>query len=176
MIFVVVRWSKYLFLIYTLGIFAFSIRLYFVNNIPAILPLSLVYMMCSYYFYSLFQEELNGAIYIPNYEETDINPVFNKQLKVKITKSGKEYNAYLVNWDEGSLFAYLGTLDKLRGRVGISIEIDSTHFSFEGKVVTAYNKGYGIKVIPSREKTHFDWNQFFEVITDRGYNLVAKEF
>lgn len=171
----VLRWSRFFFLIYSMGIFLYALRIYFTNDSSVVLPLSLIYMMVSYYFYILFSEELLGAIYRPQYEIADINPVKNRKLRLKIKYKGGEVDGHIINWDEGNVFFYTGNDLKLRGVVGLNLMLDGVNFSFEGKIVTAYNKGYGVRIIDNSSSESFNWNELYKILSDRGYGHLAKD-
>lgn len=173
-IFFLLKWSRYLFLVFCTGVFLYSIRVYFLSSSAAILPLSLIYMMCAYYFYTLFSEELKGALYLPNFVARDINPVPNKKLKILLRKNDNSLIGYLLNWDSRNVFVYLNDQIKLRGKVNLEMHLDGSVFCFEGKIVTAYNKGYGIKVTDSASGV-YGWEDLYQILLDRGYNQQTKE-
>jgi len=52
----------------------------------------------------------------------------------------------------------------------LRLKFENETFEEYGKIVSSYDKGYGLKFIKTKnEKTSWGWRDFYTIIRDRGY-------
>lgn len=124
-----------------------------------------LYMMIAFYFYQLWEEEVNLSCHNPNYTPNDID----NSVLVDITCQVNDQSGLLKNWDDISCFIQFPMPVQFFGEVLIEVKIDDTIFPIRAKVVsrTIDQKGYGLIIRENTSETRFNWSNFQELLHDR---------
>lgn len=166
--------SKLLFILYCLIISIDSIIIFFSRFDKLVLALLFVFILTSVCFAVSLILELEEAIYHPGFYKMDLdkNPLLELNVSVE-TKTGKKFSGKLTNWDCVSCFVLLDkNLDSYRGKLTILIEFEGRIFNERGSIYSLYDGGIGIKFMNNAKSINddiYNWNDFFTVISDRGY-------
>ena len=165
------RLARYLFIVYSIGIIFLSIQAFAQSFDKVTLVLNFVYILLSYYFYIFFASELERALYHPKFISNAIGAKCEYDIPLSLESSNVKTNGRLSNWDEDSCFVFIDGDGKLpRGKVALSMVFEGQTFAFSGSVRTKVRQGVGIR-IESKKKEMFDWSDFYEIISNRGYRL-----
>ena len=175
MIFLAKRFSKIMILIFFGIVSSYNLATYFIIFDKIILLFSFIHLIASIYFFVLWHQELEIVVYWPGFYTNDIGPKNSYDIPVTVTskKLGTEMSAVLTNWGEFECFILMKDGEDLpRGKVIMNISYENCNFSQEGRVVTSYGGGVGIKLegVNKNEFSGDGWRDFFTIISHRGYS------
>lgn len=134
-----------------------------------ILILTSFYLVLTYFTFLLWNRELKEAAYQPNYFENSIYKKSHHQLPTVLNSPSGRWEGYLTNWDEEGCFFYSDEGVKGSGTVELNMEYEDIAFKCNGKIITRYGKGVGIKVLRSAQNDQPGWNDFYDIISSRGF-------
>lgn len=163
--------AKYFFAIYSIGIIFLSIQTFIQSFDKIILVLNFIYILLAYYSCMFFASELERALYHPGFVNNSIGAKCEYDLPISLESSKFKAVGRLSNWDKDSCFVFIEGDGKLpRGRATLSTVFEGQTFTFQGVVRTKVGQGVGIR-IKSKKKEMFDWSDFYEIISNRGFRL-----
>ncbi len=134
-----------------------------------ILILTSFYLVLTYFTFLLWNREMKEAAYQPNYYENSIYKKSHYQLPTVLNSPSGRSEGYLTNWDEEGCFFYSEDGVKGQGIVELNMEYEDIAFKCNGKIITRYGNGVGIKVLRSAQNDQPGWNDFYDIISSRGY-------
>ncbi|MFZ4712837.1 MAG: hypothetical protein ACOYL6_03945 [Bacteriovoracaceae bacterium] len=160
------------FLLFYMGlIWAGAFWILYLSHLDKVL-LGLIFfeVLISFYFYLLWNEELNLACHNPDFTLYDLDPESFHQIQASLIVKDSRCEAILSNWDDQSCFVKLVNPISLTGEVKLEIVYDGQNFEESGKIVSEYGdfKGVGIKWNLKQQTDKFNWKNFYEVIYERG--------
>lgn len=128
-----------------------------------------LYILLSFYFYLLWDDELSLACYNPNFSIYDIDQSILMSLELQIIPlRGDPVKAQLRNWDERSIFVELPS--PIEGPVSIELKFENRVFKTKGLVITQYNNYHGVGIRLLHKATNqFSWLSCFDILHDRGF-------
>lgn len=128
-----------------------------------------LYILLSFYFYLLWDDELSLACYNPNFSVYDIDQSILLTINLTIIPfKGEPVLVKLRNWDERSIF--VETDVAFDGPVSIELKFEDRVFKAKGNVITQYDNynGLGIRLI-TKSTNQFSWALCFDILHDRGF-------
>ena len=131
------------------------------------------YACISYFFITFWKIEMDEPFYVPGYSKNDVERRYNERFPVRLEVGGKEKIGSIVNAGKKGCYVRLEGHEEIKQASNVKLKIDFSDYQFEsvGRVVSTYsNDGVGIKVANDEEETELgNWNDFFEIINDRGF-------
>ena len=165
--------SKILLFLFCIIITVMTFNIFLESYDKFILIYNFIYLLSSYYFYSLLTLEMKEAVYEPGYRSNQIGD--RRSYNIKVTIEGKAFKTLegkITNWNKGSCFIALDEKPQsISGKVNIVFEYENREFEQVGQVVTSYENGFGIKFIEVENSAKHDWSSFYAIIHDRGYSI-----
>lgn len=128
-----------------------------------------LYILLSFYFYLLWDDEISLACYNPNFSVFDIDQSVLLSIPVSIIPlKGQPILVKLRNWDERSIF--VESTASIDGPVSIEIKFEERVFKAKGIVITQYDNYHGIGIRLIHKATNqFSWALCFDILHDRGF-------
>lgn len=162
--------SKLFLAVYLLSAFGITFPLFIYEFEKDLLFLNFIFLISGFYFWIFWKLELNEASYVPRFELNELNIQPDQRIPVKIKQVQKQYKAILTNWDSNSCFVILEqSWEEISGSLTVELNFEGQVFENEGKVVSSYGPGVGIKFTPRENSGSLNWNHFYDIINDRGY-------
>ena len=143
--------------------------LYQANLDKTLLLFVFLYILLSFYFYLLWDDEISLACYNPNFSFYDIDQSVLLSINLSIVPlKGKSVVVKLRNWDERSVF--VETDKKISGPVSIELKFEERIFKAKGIVITQYDgyHGVGIRLL-NKATNQFSWPMLFDILHSRGF-------
>lgn len=129
------------------------------------------YVILSFIVYLLWEQELMSALFLPGYKSNYIYSKSEYNIPVTVSSPDGTFKGFLTNWDAQSCFIETEAL-KVKGKeLDIVVNFESLEFHFKGTLTTRYGSGLGVVIKEKTEKdgSRLDWNQFYDIISSRGY-------
>lgn len=128
-----------------------------------------LYILLSFYFYLLWDDELSLACYNPNFTVYDIDQSILLTLNLTIIPlKGEPVIVKLRNWDERSIFVEAPT--RIEGSVSVELMFEERIFKANGIVITQYDNYQGIGIrLTNKASSQFSWALCFDILHDRGF-------
>lgn len=162
--------SKIFLAAYLLSALGVTFPLFIYGFEKDLLFLNFIFLVSGFYFWIFWKLELAEATYNPKFELNELDPYPSQKLPLKIIQGEKQYKALLTNWDESSCFVILEqSWEELRGVVKVEIYFEGQVFEAQGIIVSLYGPGLGIKLISRENIEPLNWQQFYDIINDRGF-------
>lgn len=162
--------SKILLAVYLLSAFGVTFPLFVYSFEKDLLFLNFIFLISGFYFWIFWKLELSEASYNPRFELNQLNIQPDQRIPVKIHQGEKQYKAILTNWDGNSCFMILEqSWEELSGEISVELNYEGQVFQNHGKVVSTYGPGIGVKFIPRENSDSLNWQQFYDIISDRGF-------
>lgn len=167
------RVSRLFLSIFCISVVSITFIIFLESYDKFILIYNFIYLLSSYYFYSLFTLEMKEAFYEPGYKLSEIGNRKPYEFKVFIEdKSQTKFEGYISNWNNSSCFIGLNKKGPIiNGEVKVIFEYANRKFEQSGQVVTRYENGYGVKFLEVENSTKHNWESFYAIIHDRGYSI-----
>jgi hypothetical protein len=188
------RPSKGLFVFIFLMLFNLYLLLetIFKNQSKVVVVFLVLWAICFYYFYILFQKEIESAKYTPGFELSLIFRLPENIFEIEmISQNGQAFYGFLTNWSPDQCFIYIPNFKgKLRGRVTVKCHFHNNIFSWQGYVAVKTQEGVGLQVIVDQKNQRkkensdlifseifkqkemsvslFDWDSLYSIIENRG--------
>lgn len=164
--------AKYLSIIYALYITVCSTMVFIQDFNKIILVLAFSYILISYYFYLLLKSELEQALYKAGFNRHLINNGCEYDLPVSLKTKDKQTSGRLSNWDEKSCFVAIDeNAPSLKNDVQLTVMFEGKEFVTHGTINTHIHRGVGIQLKQNAQVEYLGWNEFYDIIKDRGYRL-----
>ena len=162
--------------IFFLGIFFLVVFLktfifYFNETNKLILVFVFAYLVIASNFFLFWKLDLKSAVYHPLFKSRMIGPNSFYNLFAHMTGIQNEAWVTLTNWDESSCFVHCheGQVFK-REEVVLSFEFEGRTFYQRGRVMTAYEEGFGVNFLfNQRTLSGLEWIDYYDIIFDRGF-------
>ena len=164
--------SRFFFLAFQFLIIGQSLMMFIETFDKVILVLNFVYILSAYYFYLFWNLEMSEAFYKPFFHKASIGRVVSQNLPVEVRSEGISLDGKISNWDHSGLFVHLDDHAKLlSGKVLLKIKFEDLDFSNTAQVISRYGNGVGLRILPT-SKEGLSWDQFYDIIDDRGLRPV----
>lgn len=162
--------SKILLAVYLLAAFGVTFPLFVYSFEKDLLFLNFIFLVSGFYFWIFWKLELSEASYNPRFELNQLNIQPDQRIPVRIKQGEKQYKAILTNWDGNSCFMILEqSWEELFGEISIELKYEGQVFQNQGKVVSTYGPGIGVKFSIRENSDSLNWQQFYDIISDRGF-------
>lgn len=166
------NWFKYLewfFIFFALTILWPSIDFAVSHYDKVVLLSGFIYAVFSIFLFFIIKNEKQKALYLPSYFYNQIGKRTFYPLRVSLHLPDKTIEGDLTNWDESSCFVSFDEDVQLKGTVILQMTFDDVLFGQKAVVTTQYDsRGYGFVFKPDKKEIP-GWDEFFSIISDRGY-------
>ena len=157
-------------------IISYSLYLFYLSNQKSIIFLSFSYVVLGYYFFFLWHQEINRAIYhVGFYENSLRNIKENHFLEASLIAGEKIIEGRITNWDEQGGFFLFGEAqkNKIVGPVELEVTFESRKFRESGIIMTGNDRGCGIIFdLKNSSLISLGWKMFCNIIDSRGYDRI----
>lgn len=140
-----------------------------------ILFLLFSYVVISYYFYQIWDEELREPYYNPNYSTKNLFSPMLYEIKTNLSFGDKQYKATLTNWNQNSAFVFfedseVASIAKDTGL--LSIEFKGALFSQKVRLISKSStlNGIGVKFEVRDEENELKWSDLISIYNDLGFS------
>ncbi len=159
-------------------IYSMSIALVDFNKV--ILIMDFFFLVTAYYLMMVFSGEISSASYNPLYVKSTIGRRSEYDLPCSVKLATQEIHGTLTNWDEQGCFISLEVNDSLLPNLEPTLEvetrIDDIHFNQNGRIVTSFEGGIGIRfsINTKLSSEGYNWSEYFKIIDHRGFTPRSK--
>tara|TARA_R110002072_G_scaffold288917_1_gene455377 strand:- start:49313 stop:50020 length:708 start_codon:yes stop_codon:yes gene_type:complete len=164
--------AKLCFWISSLYILYIGTSIFYETFDKPILILTSLFLVLSYFTYLVWDKELKEAAYSPKFNLNSIYKKSHYTLPTVLNAPFGRCEGYLTNWDSEGCFFYSENENIGSGNVELVINYENIEFKTLGKVITRYGNGVGVRIKPSKDSSSPDWNDFYDIISSRGYGAV----
>jgi hypothetical protein len=141
-----------------------------------ILVLNFIYVVFAFYYYVVWELEVELACFNPNFTRFDLVKAKRFPLEVTLTcdeENATSANVHLTNIDEQSCFVLLSEKSEVKlspkKKYLLELNFDGVKFSSLAEVVSHYDCGYGL--VFEKRKSEIDrpaWSDLYQVCLERG--------
>lgn len=124
---------------------------------------------------------MDRAACCPRFKKNDLEKETRLKLKATLLLEEKgnshTYSTYITNIDKESAFLLLQQEDfsemrklmKGKGSCRLVCSFDSVTFSQSVRIVTAYDRGFGVEFVEAKEMPDYNWQTLYKICLERGY-------
>lgn len=136
-----------------------------------ILALNFIYLIFAFYFYVMWELEIEKASFNPLFSRHDLEKEPRFQIKGNFYLNEQESEeVYITNIDETSCFLFFSQVKERKLKSSATYQLkavfEGVEFSHKARIVSRYDQGYGLEL--GRPDAGLNWSELHKVCLERG--------